>query len=87
MPSKRQGYVKASARDDQARRVAMQIKAIDYQLMAICAGEACPLSRHVTEQLAAMQRYLRRVRYEIEIERRFDTPPIDAPGGPTLRVV
>lgn len=84
--------VKRKASDADAHKAAVLIKQIDYQLMGLVRGPNCPLTLAASERLVRMQRALRDLRYDIEVERRFDTPALDVPrpwegGGPKLRAV
>lgn len=65
--------------DAAARLLAERIKTIDYELMAIVSGGPNslrnPLTPEASRALVAMQRQLRSLRIEMEVERRFDTAP------------
>lgn len=76
MKTRKTGCLKPLIPADQVQKAAMQIKLIDLQLMSICSDASCPPTLRVTGPLAAMQRTLRRLRYEIEVEGGFDTPAI-----------
>lgn len=66
--------------DEQAKDIAHRIKAIDYELMRIVTGGSSmgpnPLTGRLAGQLARMQRDLRALRIQMEVERRFDTAPM-----------
>ncbi len=66
--------------DEQAKDIAHRIKAIDYELMRIVTGGSNtgpnPLTGRLAGQLARMQRDLRALRIQMEVERRFDTAPM-----------
>lgn len=65
--------------DEQAIDIAHRIKVIDYELMRIVTGSNTgpnPLTGRLAGQLARMQRDLRALRIQMEVERRFDTAPM-----------
>lgn len=82
----RPNIFRASTSDDQAKVIAHRIKAIDYELMAIVTGGAPagrdPLNARTADRLAHIQRQLRTLRIDMEVERRFDTAPMRIPRGP-----
>lgn len=84
MTSKRQVSIfRASTSDDRAKGIAHRIKAIDYELIALVTGDGnadrAPLNTRVADLLARIQRDLRALRIDMEVERRFDTMPMSIP--------
>lgn len=81
--------LKKRASDRAAHKAAVLLKQIDYQIIGLACGPDCPLTVEAAGRLLRIQRALRALRYEIEVERRFDTPAMDVPkpwagGGPQL---
>lgn len=72
--------IRSTTPDDEAQEIACRIKGIDYELMAIVTGHsplrAAPLTRKAQDVLGKIQRQLRMLRIEMEVERGFDTPPM-----------
>lgn len=84
MTAKRQVNIfRASTSDDEAQRLAHRIKAIDYELIALVTGygnaDHAPLNLRAADRLARIQRDLRALRIDMEVERRFDTMPMAVP--------
>ena len=87
---------RAAVSDEQAKAIAHRIKAIDYELIALVTGDGnanhAPLNLRAAARLARIQRDLRALRIDMEVERRFDTMPMAVPrhqsqapwGGPEL---
>lgn len=63
--------------DHEARAIAARIRRMDYELMPIVTGGSStgrnPMNLRTSCLLAGMQRQLRRLRYDMEVERGFDT--------------
>ncbi|WP_323716240.1 hypothetical protein [Paracoccus aminovorans] len=72
--------IRRTTTDDEAREIACRIKAMDYELMAIVTGPSplwpAPLTLKAQDLLGKIQRQLRTLRIEMEVERGFDTPPM-----------
>ena len=80
-------YLKQKADQASARDIAARMKVIDYELMAIASGPGCALTLKAADQVARLQRSLRALRFQIEIEAGIDLDGLrPAPGGrsPTL---
>lgn len=73
------------ASDDQVKEIAHRLRAIDYELMDIIGNSAGAAVEAINMKpaglLARVQRELRRLRVEMECERRFNTEPVFTPGG------
>lgn len=63
--------------DREAQAIAARIRRMDYELMSIVTGGSGtgrnPMNLRTSCLLARMQRQLRRLRYDMEVERGFDT--------------
>lgn len=67
-----------STSDEEARATAERIKTLDYELMGIVTGDPLapnPLTPRASAALVRMQRQLRALRIDMEVERGFDTSP------------
>lgn len=61
-------YLKQKVERDRAEKVTARIKALDYELMAICCDPAGGLTLQAIDRLAQMHRQLRHLRHQIELE-------------------
>ncbi|SDL09373.1 hypothetical protein [Paracoccus chinensis] len=75
-------YRETTSNDD-AKAIAERIKRMEYELISIVTGnstlEPNPLTARASATLAKMQRQLRALRIDMEVERRFDTAPLAVP--------
>lgn len=62
------GFLRKQAAQKQAAEVSARIKALDYELISICCEPENCLTLRAVDQLAKMQRRLRSLRHEIEVE-------------------
>lgn len=63
--------------DDEAQEIAARIRRMDYELISLVTGGSNtggnPMNLRTSCRLARMQRQLRQLRYDMEVERGFDT--------------
>ncbi|QRZ15389.1 hypothetical protein JWJ88_13620 [Paracoccus methylovorus] len=73
-------HFRRTTSDDQAKVIIQRIMAIDYELMSIGTGGSnmgrAPLNAKASDVLLRMQRQLRILRIDMEVERGFDCAPV-----------
>lgn len=89
---RRAAIFRSETSNDEALALANKLKAVDHALMDIVASVSCRgrgrLNAETAGRLAHIQRQLRALRIDMEVERRFDTAPVTldqvrrrVPGG------